>query len=59
MPVTHWRSMSVVAPFCVVAGSLATIGMLLEREAPAFLDAQGASWIGVDADGTLRGPATG
>jgi thiamine biosynthesis lipoprotein len=59
MPVRHWRSLSVVAPFCVVAGSLATIGMLLEGEAPAFLDAQGANWIGVDADGALRGPAAG
>ena len=30
MPVAHWQSISVVAPLCVVAGSCATIAMLLE-----------------------------
>ena len=34
MPVAHWQSVSVVAPLCVVAGSCATIAMLLERAAP-------------------------
>jgi hypothetical protein len=41
----------------VVAGSCATIAMLLEADAPAFLDTQGVQWLGVAADGTLRGPA--
>ena len=54
-PVTHWQSMSVAAPLCVVAGSAATVGMLLGADAPAWLDAQGAEWIGVDAEGNLRG----
>jgi len=54
-PVTHWQSMSVAAPLCVVAGSGATVGMLLGADAPAWLDAQGAEWIGVDAEGNLRG----
>src|SRR5205814_4130475 len=40
MPVAHWRSVSVVAPLCVVAGSCATIAMLFEERAPAFLDVQ-------------------
>ncbi|MEP7181122.1 MAG: FAD:protein FMN transferase [Betaproteobacteria bacterium] len=57
MPAAHWQSISVVAPLCVVAGSCATIAMLLEAEAPAFLDAQGVSWIGVDAQGRTKGPA--
>jgi len=57
MPVTHWQSISVVSPLCVVAGSCATIAMLLEADAPAFLDTQGVQWLGVAADGTLRGPA--
>jgi thiamine biosynthesis lipoprotein len=54
MPVTHWQSISVVAPLCVVAGSCATIAMLLGEGAPAFLDAQGVRWLGVDAAGALR-----
>ena len=41
MPVTHWQSVSVVAPLCVVAGSCATIAMLREAGAPAFLERQG------------------
>lgn len=56
-PVTYWQSISVVSPLCVVAGSCATIAMLLEADAPAFLDTQGVQWLGVAADGTLRGPA--
>ena len=32
MPVTHWQSVSVAAPLCVVAGSCATIAMLLEAD---------------------------
>jgi thiamine biosynthesis lipoprotein len=57
MPATHWQSISVVAPLCVVAGSCATIAMLAEAGAPEFLAAQGVDWIGVDAQGALRGPA--
>ena len=59
MPVSHWQSVSVVAPLCVVAGSCATIAMLLEHDGPAFLDAQQFEWLGVAADGTLQGPAAG
>ena len=58
-PVTCWQSISVVSPLCVVAGSCATIAMLLEADAPAFLDTQGVQWLGVAADGALRGPADG
>ena len=47
MPVTHWQSISVVSPLCVVAGSCATIAMLLEAGGAAFLDAQGVQWLGV------------
>jgi thiamine biosynthesis lipoprotein len=53
MPVAHWQSISVVSPLCVVAGSCATIAMLLEAGAPAFLETQGVQWLGVAADGTL------
>jgi thiamine biosynthesis lipoprotein len=57
MPVQHWQSISVVAPLCVVAGSCATIAMLMERDAPVFLDTQAVDWLGVRADGTLCGSA--
>jgi thiamine biosynthesis lipoprotein len=56
-PVTHWQSVSVVAPLCVVAGSCATIAMLMEAEAEAFLREQGLRYVAVDADGALRGTA--
>ena len=53
-PVAYWQSMSVAAPLCVVAGSGATVGMLLGADAPAWLDAQGVEWLGVDAEGNVR-----
>jgi len=56
MPVTHWQSVSVAAPLCVVAGSCATIAMLRGEGAPSFLDAQGLAWIGVAADGSIHPP---
>lgn len=56
-PVDGWQSMSVAAPLCVVAGSGATVGMLLGDDAPAWLAAEGLDWLGVDAAGRLRGPA--
>jgi thiamine biosynthesis lipoprotein len=58
MPVAHWQSISVVSPLCVVAGSCATIAMLLEAGAADFLDAQGVQWLGVDRQQVLRGPAS-
>ena len=56
-PVAHWQSVSVVAPLCVVAGSFATIAMLLEREAEAFLRQQRLPYVAVDAAGEVRGAA--
>jgi thiamine biosynthesis lipoprotein len=55
LPVDHWQSVSVVAPLCVAAGSCATAAMLLGKAAPAFLERQGVRWIGVTAEGHLRG----
>jgi len=58
MPVAAWQSISVIAPLCVVAGSLATIAMLLEAGALPFLDAQRAGYVAVDARGAVhRSPA--
>jgi FAD:protein FMN transferase len=57
MPVTHWQSVSVIAPLCVVAGSCATIAMLQEGRGREFLDAQQVQWLGIAPDGSLHGPA--
>jgi thiamine biosynthesis lipoprotein len=58
-PVAHWQSVSVIAPLCVVAGSCATIAMLLERDAEVFLREQGFRYLAVDADGVVHGTAAG
>jgi thiamine biosynthesis lipoprotein len=58
MPVTHWQSVSVVAPLCVVAGSCATIAMLFAERAPAFLAAQQYDYLAIDATGKLHRPGT-
>ncbi len=57
MPVAHWQSVSVVAPLCVVAGSCATIAMLLEGRGETFLAAQGVHYIAIGPDGTRAGDA--
>ena len=57
MPVSHWQSVSVIAPLCIVAGSCSTIAMLREAEAEAFLREQGFPYVAVAADGSLHGPA--
>jgi thiamine biosynthesis lipoprotein len=53
MPVQHWQSITVLAPACLAAGALCTIGMLLGPQAPEFLSAQGVAWIAIDAAGQL------
>jgi thiamine biosynthesis lipoprotein len=56
-PVTHWQSISVLAPLCVLGGSCATIAMLLEDEAEAFLAREGVAYLAVDSAGVLHRPA--
>jgi thiamine biosynthesis lipoprotein len=55
-PVTRWQSISVLAPLCVVAGSCATIAMLLEGEAESFLAREGVAYLALDSAGVLHGP---
>jgi thiamine biosynthesis lipoprotein len=51
-PVANWRSVSVVAPLCVMAGACATIAMLKPvADAVAFLNDQGVRFLGIDAEG--------
>ena len=54
MPVSHWQAISVVAPLCVVAGSCATVAMLLEARAIPFLDAQRWPYLAVGPDGAVH-----
>lgn len=54
-PVGHWGSGSVVAPLRTIARGRATIPMLVERDAPLLLAAQGVAWLGIDATGKRRG----
>ncbi|NDD54426.1 FAD:protein FMN transferase, partial [bacterium] len=44
-PVSHLASVSVVAEFCVVAGSASTIAMLMEEQGPSWLDAMAHAWL--------------
>ncbi|WP_374583659.1 FAD:protein FMN transferase [Pseudoduganella sp.] len=53
MPVTHWRSVSVLAPLAVAAGSASTIAMLLGGDAPGFLDGSGFAWLAQDGSGRV------
>ena len=53
-PVTHWRTVSVVAPLAVVAGNCATIAMLKQADGLAFLEACGMNYLAVDQSGTVH-----
>jgi thiamine biosynthesis lipoprotein len=51
MPVSGWRSVSVLAPLAVLAGSVSTITMLKEQEGLSFLAASGVSYFAIDSAG--------
>ena len=50
---TTGKSASVVAPLAILAGSYATIAMLLAGEAEAFLERQRVRYLLVRADGSV------
>lgn len=54
MPVSCWRSVSVLAPVAIAAGSYATIAMLKQEDALAFLDAAGLAYLAIARDGRLH-----
>lgn len=54
-PVRHLAAVSVVADFCVVAGSAATIAMLKEAQGPAWLAELGLRHLWVDVNGGSGG----
>jgi thiamine biosynthesis lipoprotein len=51
--VSHWRSVSVVAPLAVAAGSHATIAMLKGPAALSYLDATGCPYLAIDHTGAM------
>jgi thiamine biosynthesis lipoprotein len=58
-PVAHWQSASVVAPLATLAGSYATIAMLVGADAERFLAQQGVDSLLIAADGArvCHGPS--
>ncbi|MFZ6647153.1 FAD:protein FMN transferase [Undibacterium sp. TJN25] len=53
MPVRYWRSVSVLAPLAIAAGSCSTIAMLKQEEGLAFLEASGMRYLAMDGEGNL------
>ncbi len=53
-PVSYWRTISVVAPLAVGAGSCTTIAMLKQSEGLEYLDSSGLSYLAVDQQGCIH-----
>ncbi|MES2264002.1 MAG: FAD:protein FMN transferase [Pseudomonadota bacterium] len=51
MPVSHWRSVSVLGPLAIAAGSCSTIAMLMQQDGLAFLEQCGMAYLAIDQDG--------
>ncbi|HEX7641050.1 MAG TPA: FAD:protein FMN transferase [Burkholderiaceae bacterium] len=54
MPVETWRSVSVLAPLAVAAGSYSTIAMLKGDGALAFLEESNLAYLAVDREGKMH-----
>jgi thiamine biosynthesis lipoprotein len=52
-PVTYWRSVTVVAPLAITAGSYSTIAMLKEGDGLDFLKESGMDYLAVDKFGRI------
>jgi thiamine biosynthesis lipoprotein len=53
MPVRYWRSVSVLAPMAIAAGSCSTIAMLKQRDGLDFLNASEMGYLTVDDQGQM------
>jgi len=53
MPVRHWRSVSVMAPMAIAAGSCSTIAMLKQQGGLNFLNASDMGYLTVDDQGQM------
>ncbi len=52
-PVRYWRSVSVLAPLGIAAGSYATIAMLMEEDGLAFLQEAQLAYLAIDHKGQV------
>lgn len=53
-PVAYWRSVSVLAPLAIAAGSHATIAMLKQEDGLAFLEDSGLAYLAIDREGRVH-----
>ncbi|MFZ6676154.1 FAD:protein FMN transferase [Undibacterium sp. Xuan67W] len=53
MPVSHWRSVSVLAPLAIAAGSCTTIAMLKQEKGLEFLEDSKMSYLAIDQQGKI------
>ncbi len=53
-PVSHWRSVSVLAPSAIVAGSYSSIAMLQQAQGREFLEDSGLVYLAIDHLGTMQ-----
>jgi thiamine biosynthesis lipoprotein len=56
--VTHWRSISVLAPQAIVAGAVSTIAMLKQETGLAYLQASGFDFLAIDHKGDVHRAGT-
>lgn len=52
-PVSFWRSVTVMTPMALVAGSCSTIAMLSESDALRFLESSGFQYLAIDQRGNI------
>ncbi len=50
-PINYWASVTVLAPQCLVAGSLATLCMLIEKPGYSWLTQQNVGFVAINIDG--------
>ncbi len=53
LPASYWRSVSVLAPVCIGAGSFATLAMLRGEDAVQFLDESQLAYLAIDHAGRV------
>ena len=54
LPVSYWRSITVLAPLASIAGATSTVAMLLEERAIPYLRDSGFAYLAVDCDGVVH-----
>lgn len=53
MPVSYWRSITVLAPLAIAAGSTTTIAMLLEERGLKYLEDSGFGFLAINNQGKI------